>query len=503
MNISRKFLILVILAAFLVGGAISATVVSVVADGESTEEKSASNEEGQSSNGESDEAQSSESDNNQSEQNGDTPQELSQIDNLVQSIEEYYLKDVDEETLYEGALQGVVSALDDPFSQYMNEDMTEQFNQSLESSFEGIGAEVTQRDGYITVVSPIADSPAEEAGLRPNDRILAVDGESVEDQSVNEAVQIIRGEKGTDVVLTIQRPGEEETFDVTITRDEIPLETVTSSVQEYEGNTVGVLEITSFGEGTAKEFEEELTYLEEDENIDGLVLDVRGNPGGLFNAVQQMLSHFMTDENPFVYTKRHDSERDPYYVDGGEKKDYPISVVINRGSASASEILAAALNEVNGYELIGETTFGKGTVQQTMPLGDGMLKLTVYDWITPDGNRIQDQGVDPTIEQRQPEYFYSTLIQSDDTLEYDMTGDGVEKLQQMLDGLGYEVSRTDGYFDRSTESAVENFQEENSLDVTGALNDETERILEEQILDAVSNPENDVQLQRAIEALYE
>ncbi|MET3682961.1 carboxyl-terminal processing protease [Alkalibacillus flavidus] len=500
MNLSRKYLVVLILVAFLIGGALSATAVSMVANGDEPNEETASEE----SNDTDQSSDSSTEDNSDSEDvSSDASAEVDQINQIVDAINEYYIDDVDRETLYEGALQGVVNALDDPFSQYMDEEMTDQFNQSLESSFEGIGAEVTERDGFITVVSPIKDSPAEAAGLRPNDRILAVDGESVEDQTVQEAVQIIRGEKGTDVVLTIQRPGDDETFDVTITRDEIPLETVHSSVQEYNGNTVGVLEITSFGEGTAQEFDDALTSLEEDENIDGLVLDVRGNPGGLFNAVENMLSHFVSDEDPFVYTKRHDAERDPYYVDGEGKPDYPVTVLIDQGSASASEILAAALNEIHGYDLVGQTTFGKGTVQQTMPLNEGMLKLTVFNWITPDGNLIQDKGVDPTIEQRQPEYFYTGLIQSDEPLEYDMTGNEVEKLQIMLEGLGYDVSRTDGYFDMDTVAAVEHFQDENGLDVTGSVGEETELQLEDMILEAVQNPENDVQLDRAIEALYE
>ncbi|WP_307069902.1 S41 family peptidase [Alkalibacillus filiformis] len=333
--------------------------------------------------------------------------------------------------------------------------------------------------------------------------MLAVDGESVEDHTVNEAVQLIRGEKGTDVVLTIDRPGEDESFDISITRDTIPLVTVRPHVEEVNGQTVGVLEIRSFGEGTAEEFAEELAYLEDEVGIDGLVLDVRGNPGGLFDAVENVLTHFMDGEETYVYTDRHDMEPEPSTLDGQGVKDYPISVLINEGSASASEILAAALNEVNGYEVVGETTFGKGTVQQTMPLDGGMLKMTVFDWLTPDGNRIEGEGVDPTVEQRQPEYFYSTLIQSEEPLEYDMNNSEVRKLQLMLEGLGYDIDRTDGYFDENTVEVVEQFQSDEGLDVTGVVDETTEERIEELILDAVMEPENDLQLQRAIEVLFE
>ncbi|MDQ0352881.1 C-terminal peptidase prc [Alkalibacillus filiformis] len=269
------------------------------------------------------------------------------------------------------------------------------------------------------------------------------------------------------------------------------------------GQTVGVLEIRSFGEGTAEEFAEELAYLEDEVGIDGLVLDVRGNPGGLFDAVENVLTHFMDGEETYVYTDRHDMEPEPSTLDGQGVKDYPISVLINEGSASASEILAAALNEVNGYEVVGETTFGKGTVQQTMPLDGGMLKMTVFDWLTPDGNRIEGEGVDPTVEQRQPEYFYSTLIQSEEPLEYDMNNSEVRKLQLMLEGLGYDIDRTDGYFDENTVEVVEQFQSDEGLDVTGVVDETTEERIEELILDAVMEPENDLQLQRAIEVLFE
>ncbi|GAA0462514.1 S41 family peptidase [Alkalibacillus silvisoli] len=493
MNLSRKYLILLVLVAFLVGGAVSATAMTLASGSDDQPNDEATEQE----------EMPDDEIHNDIEENEELSEEYTKIEQVISMIDEYYIDEVDANALYDGAVEGIVSSLDDPFSEYMDSEMTEQFNQSLESSFEGIGAEVTQREGHITIIAPLSDSPAEEAGVRPNDRILEVDGESVEGDTVNEAVQLIRGEKGSDVVLTVDRPGEDEPFDITITRDTIPLETVRSHVEEHDGETVGVLEITSFGEGTAEEFNEELAYLEEDENIDGLVIDVRGNPGGLFDAVEQVLSHFMDGEEPYVYTDRHDIEPEPYHLDGQGVKDYPVSVLINEGSASASEILAAALNEVNGYEIIGETTFGKGTVQQTLPLEDGMLKITVLDWITPDGNRIEEVGVEPTIEQRQPEYFYSTLIQTEEPLEYDLNNSEVEKLQLMLEGLGYEVGRTDGYYDTDTVGVVEAFQQDEGLEVTGVVDEETENRLEELILEAVMEPENDLQLQRAIEALYE
>ncbi|WP_188206690.1 S41 family peptidase [Alkalibacillus aidingensis] len=492
MNINKKLLIVLLLLAFLVGGTVTATAMSLASGSDEPEVE--------------DSTDPSDSEEPPQEESG---KELSPSDDyaffnqVMEMIQENYRDEVDEELLYEGAIEGIVNSLDDPFSEYMDSEATEEFNSQIESSFEGIGAEVTQRDDQITIIAPIGESPAEEAGLRPNDRILEVDGESMEGYTVTEAVSLIRGEKGTDVVLTIDRVGEDEPFEVVITRDTIPLTTVYADVQEYQDQRVGILEIRSFGEGTAEEFAEELERLESEENIDGLVLDVRGNPGGLFTSVEQVLSHFMDGDDPYVQTSRHDIEPEPYYLNGRGEKDYPISVLINEGSASASEILAAAMKEVGGYEIVGQTTFGKGTVQQTMPLGDGMLKLTVLNWLTPEGNEIEEVGVEPTIEVEQPDYYYLTLIQTEEPLQLDMNNSEVEKLQIMLEGLGYDINRTDGYFDEDTQQVVEEFQQAEGLDATGVVDEATEERLEELILEAVTDPANDVQLQTAVESLFQ
>src|SRR5699024_8388313 len=176
--------------------------------------------------------------------------------------------------LIEGAIQGMIGSLEDPYSSYMDVESMQQFNETIESSFEGIGAEVSMVNGNVTIVSPIKDSPAEEAGLRPNDQILSVNGESVAGLNVNEAVDMIRGEKGSEVVLEVQRSGVSEPFDVTLVRDDIPVEAVYSEVKSIDGKKTGVIEITSFAENTAQHFNEQLKELE-NENIEGLVIDVR------------------------------------------------------------------------------------------------------------------------------------------------------------------------------------------------------------------------------------
>ncbi|MBR7552702.1 S41 family peptidase [Allobacillus sp. GCM10007491] len=495
MNISKKFFISMILIALLIGAVatgLTMQAMDTTANDPTTEKETDGKEETDSKNDQEEESESKET---------KTPDEFQSLDRAIDLIQANFVNEVERQELINGAIEGMVSELDDPYSEYLNAEMTKQFNQSLESSFEGIGAEVTKRDEHITIIAPLKGSPAEEAGIRPNDRVIEVDGESVEDYTVYEATSLIRGEKGTDVVLTIDRPGVEEPIEITITRDTIPLTTVYSDVMEQDGKKVGVLEIRSFGEGTAKEFNDQLLKLEDEENIEGLVIDVRGNPGGLFDSVESILANFLGPDDPFVMTERRGEKGEAYYTNGQGRKDYPIAVLVNEGSASASEILAAAFKEVVESEIIGETTFGKGTVQQAMELGDGMLKVTVMNWLSPHGNQINEVGVEPTIEVKQPDYFYTTLIQTDEPLKYNMNGAEVEKAQIMLKGLGYEMNRTDGYFDKQTTKAVEGFQKEHDLNVTGEINEKTEEKLETLILEAVENPENDRQLKRAVEEI--
>ncbi|RPF54375.1 S41 family peptidase [Aquisalibacillus elongatus] len=494
MNISKRFFITIVIVSLLVGAASTAVTLEMLEEDQVVQQDQDDQQNG------SEQEENDQDESNQSEESNSDLDVLSYAMNLIESD---FVSEVSREELIEGALEGVVNKLDDPYSEYMDAEAMGEFQSQIESTFEGIGAEVTKRDDYITVIAPIKDTPAENAGIRPNDRIIEVDGESLEGYTVYEAVTLIRGEKGTDVTLTIDRPGEDEPFEVVITRDTIPVTTVYSSVEEHDGNNVGVLEIRSFSEKTHEEFAEELEKLENEENIDGLVIDVRGNPGGLLESVRTILGHFLNEDDPFLQVSSKDQDQSPYYLQQSGDKDYPISVLINEGSASASEIMAAAMKENGGYDVVGQTSFGKGTVQQTVEVGDGLLKMTVMNWLSPEGNQINEVGIEPTAKVEQPEYYYVSLIQTDEPLAYDMNSQEVNKMQVMLDGLGYEPGRTDGYFDRKTESALESFQQDNGLDVTGTLNEQTEDEIEQQILDLVQDPDSDRQLQRAVELLFE
>nr|WP_276511793.1 S41 family peptidase [Pseudalkalibacillus hwajinpoensis] len=428
-------------------------------------------------------------------------EELTKINKAYELIQDRYVNDVDQKELLDGAIKGMVDTLEDPYSVYMDPKTAEQFSQSLGSSFEGIGAEVNMTDGRVTIVSPYKDSPAEKAGLRPNDKIMTIDGESTEGLDLYDAVLKIRGEKGTVVTLGVQRPGASETMKVEVTRDEIPIETVRASTVEENGKTIGVLQITSFSEDTAKSFSEELKKLEK-QGIDGLVLDVRNNPGGLLNVVSDMAEELIPNDKPYVQIEDREGEKQRSVSSLEEKKDYPVVGLIDRGSASAAEILAGALKEAGDYDLVGETSFGKGTVQSTLDLGDGSnIKLTMFKWLTPDGNWIHKEGIEPTVEAKQPDYFYVNPLSTEKTLEFDQNSEQVESAQIMLKGLGFEPGRKDGYFSDKTVTAVKAFQRSNDINITGKIDEKTAQKLQEKIIDSIRNPDNDVQLKTAVELL--
>ncbi|WP_246942684.1 S41 family peptidase [Bacillus pinisoli] len=427
---------------------------------------------------------------------------LEKVKQAYDLISDNYVEEVDSTELIEGAIQGMISTLKDPYSVYMDKETADQFNQTLESSFEGIGAEVSMMDGKVTIVAPFKDSPAEKAGLKPNDQVIKVDGESIEGLDLYEAVLKIRGEKGTTVKLDILRPGSTEVISIDVIRDEIPLETVYPEMKEFQGKKIGYIEVTSFGEDTAPDFEKAVEDLE-DKGMEGLVIDVRGNPGGYLQSVEQMLKMFITKDKPYVQIEQRNGEKERYFSSITEKKPYPISVLIDEGSASASEILAGAMKEAGGYELVGKKTFGKGTVQQAVPMGDGSnIKLTYFKWLTSDGNWIHETGIEPTIPVDQPSYFYANPISIEKELTFDMNNEQVKNAQVMLKGLGFEPGREDGYFSKETETAVKAFQQSVGLEQTGVISKETAGKLQQTLVEKVREPENDRQLETALKVLF-
>src|SRR5690606_10427549 len=404
---------------------------------------------------------------------------LQKISHAYDIIRNAYVEKVEDEKLIQGAIQGMVGTLQDPYSVYMDAATTEQFNDSMDTSFDGIGAQISLKDGKLIIIAPIKNSPAEKAGIKAKDQITKIDGKSVDGLDAHQASLLIRGKKGTTVQLEIVRGDLANPLIFEITRDEIPLLTVYSEMKNNGDKNIGYIEITQFAKGTAKEFSTELKKLEK-QGIEGLIIDVRGNPGGMLSSVEAIMRELVTGEKPYVQIEERSGKRVTYASDLKENKDYPISVLIDEGSASASEILAGALNEIEGYELIGEKTFGKGTVQQALPLDEhSQIKLTMAKWLTPNGNWIHGKGIEPTIEVQQPASFHVHSLQIEETLVKDMNNEKVKIAQNVLKALSFAPGRTDGYFDEQTEQAVRAFQSIHKLPITGQIDVKTALKMEE------------------------
>ncbi|KFZ39545.1 MULTISPECIES: S41 family peptidase [Thermoactinomyces] len=419
-----------------------------------------------------------------------------------QTITSSYLHKVNEEQLIDGAIKGMIESLGDPYSAYMSPKEAAQFEEDLQSSFTGIGAEVTLTNGQVTIIAPIKDSPAEKAGLRAGDQVLKVNGQSLEGMDIQEAVSKIRGPKGSKAQLLISRPGVSEPLNITVVRDEISLQTVEATMLP---DKIGRITLTQFSENTAEDFAKELKKLE-DQGINGLVIDVRGNPGGLLQSVLEICDQLVPGKKRVLMTEDKSGSRTEYHSKQETKKPYPITVLIDKGSASASEILAAALKESGGYPLVGETTFGKGTVQTTKSFDDGSnLKLTIAKWLTPEGNWIDQhggtKGIKPDVPVKKPAYANVLPPQPDAPLKKDDNSTEVKNMQLILDALGYHPGRTDGYFDGSTEQAVKSFQKKEGIPETGQLDEVSSDKLRQAFINFLRDPKNDVTLQVAVELL--
>jgi len=389
-----------------------------------------------------------------------------------------YYADIEQESLVNGAINGMIDALGDPYSDYMNREEAAQFEESISSSFQGIGAEIQERDGLISVVSPIKNSPAEKSGIQPNDKILAVDGESIQGMSASEAVLIIRGEKGTSVVLTIQRGTMTDPLEVTIVRDEIPIETIYA---EMIDDKVAHIQITSFSQNTYDELLAALTEMEE-EGMEALVLDVRQNPGGLLTSAIDISNLFIEDGKPLFQTKEKDQDAEIYLATNGTKVNIPVSLLIDGGSASASEILAAAMSESAGTKLVGLNSFGKGTVQTANELKDGSnMKFTTAKWLTPEGNWIHEKGIAPDVKVEYPSYTQLPYLDATVQMKNGVLSDQVKAAEEMLTAIGIDTGKVDGLFDAQTEVAVKRVQKEAKLKETGILTGDTTYALMDQL----------------------
>ncbi len=319
----------------------------------------------------------------------------------------------------DGAIRGMLAAIDDPYAAYLSREQFPVERQDIQGFFEGIGAEVGMRDGLITVISPMPDSPAESAGIRPGDVILGVDGESVQGQSLLEVINRIRGKEGTPVLLLVRHLDSADSVEIEIERARITLQSVNLLMQV---GRIGHLKLSGFTGTTLDELQAALERFERSQGV-GMVIDLRNNPGGLVSSVVDVTSQFVGEGLVLYQIDAKGNRRDWEVESGGVAHDIPVVVLVNEYSASASEVFAGAIMDHSRAPVVGETTFGKGSVNNLWPLSDGSgINVTTARWYTPAGTLIEGEGIIPDI----------VVEASEDELEDPQLDRAIEFLQQEI-----------------------------------------------------------------------
>jgi carboxyl-terminal processing protease len=321
---------------------------------------------------------------------------LNEFVSAYNEIVENYYQDVDNDKILEAGISGMIRYLGDPYSTYMNKEAAENFNEDVDGTYQGIGAELRYTEDKLPMISQVFEkTPAEKAGLKDNDIILKVNGEDVTKKSLQEIADIVKGEEGTTVTITIRRNDEEK--DILLTRGVVDNISVTSEIINSNDKKIGYIYISIFASNTTKQFETILKKLEK-EKIDSLIIDVRGNSGGYLTTVTDILSLFIK-KGEVLYQLKTKEKIEVVKDKTDESRNYPVVILADGGSASASEVLTGAFSETYGATIVGTKTFGKGRVQKVFALSSGALfKYTYQEWLTPKGNYIDQVGITPNEE---------------------------------------------------------------------------------------------------------
>ena len=320
--------------------------------------------------------------------------ELKKLINVYDTISTNYYGDLDKKEMIDTAIESMMSEMGDNYTNYINEEDTKDFLENIDSTYEGIGCTVsTNENGEIYIVNLFDNSPAASAGLLENDIILKIDGQDFQGKTSEDMANYVKNSNKSKIKLTIKR--EEQEKEITITRKKIEIPTVTGEIIENENKKIGYIRISIFSSVTYNQFKTKLNDLEK-ENIQGLIIDIRNNTGGYLNSVTDIASMFLKKDD-IIYQLDDGKKKDIVKDKTKESRSYPVAVLINASSASASEILASAIKESYHGLIVGTNSYGKGTVQKTKKLSDGsMIKYTTEKWLTPSGNWINEVGVTPT-----------------------------------------------------------------------------------------------------------
>lgn len=414
--------------------------------------------------------------------------DIDDIGSIMKYINDNYAGDVTYDQMKEAALKGIFSILD-KYSEYFSKDEFSDFTKSTSGVFSGVGLVLTEKDGKIVVTSTIEGSPAENAGIKSGYVIVSVDGKDVSGMNINDVVNKIVGDAGTKVKITFDTGGTIKEYE--LTREIIHLNPVTYKII----NGIGYIKIAEFNENTTDNVEKALKYMD-DNGIKKIILDLRDNPGGLLTEAVGVANFFVPEG--VVLTVDEKGDKDEVYYSNLKSPKYKLAVLINGGSASASEILAGAIQDTKAGILIGEKSFGKGTVQTVLPLPDGSgIKLTIAKYKLPSGRYIDGVGLTPDIEVKNtsidlPQFKFNN------ELKVGSTGDNVRLLQQYLNALGFDCGKIDGIFGPKTKKAVKQLQAKLSLKSTGVF----DKVTYESMIEMYNNVNSvDNQLNKALEKL--
>lgn len=340
--------------------------------------------------------------------------ELAKFVDAYDAIVNNYYKEVDKDKLVESAINGMVSSVGDEYTSYSDKDVTDNFNEAVNGKYMGIGALIMKSENDLVIYKVFEDSPSYKAGLKDGDIILKLDDKDTKDMSVNDIASIVKNDDNKEVKLLIKRG--EENLDITIVKDMVELPVVSGKVINHNDKKIGYISLSIFSSVASEQFNKQLVKLEK-ERISGLVIDVRGNSGGYLTTVTDIASYFLK-KGDIIYKLEVNDKVTVRKDKTKESRDYPVAVLIDKSSASASEILASSIKEsYNGY-VVGTNSYGKGTVQQTLVLSDGsMIKYTIEKWLTPLGNWINEEGVVPTnYVELSSEYLNNPVFENDNQL---------------------------------------------------------------------------------------
>lgn len=410
--------------------------------------------------------------------NSESYDKLKVFSEILALLESNYVEMVDPQRLIEGAIQGMLKTLD-PHTSYLPPDSFKQMKVDTSGKFGGLGIEITVRNGILTVVSPIDGTPASKAGIKAGDKIIKIEDESTLDLNLTDAVNLLRGERGSDVNITIFRKGMEKPKVVTLTRDIIKVQSVKKRV--YKEN-IGYIKIRNFTKTTSQDLDRFLNDFEE-KRVQKLILDLRGNPGGLLNQAVAVTDRFLDKENLIVYTQGRSEEQNMRFTTHESRKHfrYPMIILVNGGSASASEIVAGALQDMGRAVILGTQTFGKGSVQTIIPLSDGSaLRLTTARYYTPSGRVIQENGITPDI------------IIEEEATQLDEESKEKTEAEKEKDEIRRFLREKD---------LKQHLKGKRSIEGTEQEPTETEKAEQEELMAALEELENDVQLREAVSLL--